>query len=85
MCKYCKVKTINKEVGEKTTNGDSFLKIKDGHQILEVFLDRYIVEDDGIHRQQITLNHSVDMGANVYTLFDKSIPIKYCPFCGEKL
>ena len=61
------------------------LRLKDGSQIFDLYLNRYIVETDDIHRSNSEINISVDMDGGEYVLKHKEIPIKYCPFCGEEL
>ena len=85
MCKYCKLKTLNKDVGERANNSISIARIKDGSQTFEVYLNRYILETDDIHRNILVLDHGFTYGTNWLSLNEKSVEIKYCPFCGEEL
>lgn len=84
MCKYCKLQNVNEQLGEFTTDM-VISELKDGCQIFEVILNRYIVEKRDIHRSSLMLELSVDLGDSVYTVKTKNIKIKYCPFCGEEL
>lgn len=85
MCKYCKLKTLNKEIGEKTNNSISIARVRDGSQTFDVYLNRYIVEVDNIHRSSLVLDHGITYGNNLFSLNEKYVDIKYCPFCGEEL
>ena len=46
MCKYCKMKPLNEEIGEKSNGNPTIAKIKDGSHVFEVCLNRYMVEED---------------------------------------
>lgn len=85
MCKYCKLKTLNKSVGEKTNESKQILKLMDGSQSFNLYLNRYVVEADGIHRAELSLELCANTEAGQIFVKDKSVNIKYCPFCGEEL
>lgn len=85
MCKYCKLKTLNKEVGEKSNEVKLITRLVDGCQEFNVYLNRYIIEEDNINRAAMILDLDVRFDGNLFTLKEKQIDIKYCPFCGEEL
>ena len=84
MCKHCKLIIVGSKSREKQTV-KNVLRLKDGSQIFDLYLNRYIVETEDIHRSNLEINISVDMDGGEYVLKHKEIPIKYCPFCGEEL
>lgn len=84
MCKHCKLTIVNSKSKEMQTI-KNVLRLKDGSQIFDLYLNRYIVETEGIHRSNLEINISVNIDEGEYILKYKEIPIKYCPFCGEEL
>lgn len=84
MCKFCKLTTISERLGEKTTENITIGKVKDGSRIARVYINRYIVETENINRSELIIENVVDLSGE-YVLGEKSIKIKYCPFCGEEL
>lgn len=84
MCKYCKLSIVDSKSKEAQTI-KNILRLKDGTQIFDLYLNRYIVETEDIHRSSLEINMSIDMDGGEYVLRYKEIPIKYCPFCGEEL
>ena len=84
MCKHCKLTIVNSKFKEMQTI-KNVLRLKDGSQIFDLYLNRYIVETEGIHRSNLEINISVNIDDGEYVLKYKEIPIKYCPFCGEEL
>ena len=85
MCKYCKLKTLNEVIGEKSNNAKTIGVLKDGSQFVEVCLNRYIVENDDVKNTYLALALGVNCTYGSFTVNEKIIPIKYCPFCGEEL
>lgn len=84
MCKYCELECIE-ETGEKL-NGNVLIKeMKDGSQLFSLFMNRYIDQDSGIHTRNLIIDLSTVINGLPYTVKDKHIKIKYCPFCGEEL
>ena len=84
MCKYCQL-TGNEYNGDLVNKVNPFMKIKDGSQVVDVRVHRYINEDEGIHDARLIMDYDVLVDSCTYTIKDTSIHIKYCPFCGEKL
>ena len=84
MCKFCKLKTISKTIGEQTTDNITIGKVKDGSRIAQVYINRYIVETENINRSELVIENAVNFSGE-YVLGEKRIKIKYCPFCGEEL
>ena len=84
MCKHCKLTIVNSKSKEMQTI-KNVLRLRDGSQIFDLYLNRYIVETEGIHRSNLEINISVNIDNGEYVLKYKEIPIKYCPFCGEEL
>ena len=84
MCKHCKLTIVDSKSREKQTT-KNVLRLKDGSQIFDLYLNRYIVETENIHRSNLEISMSVDICGGEYILRCKEIPIKYCPFCGEEL
>ena len=84
MCKHCKLTIVNSKSKEMQTI-KNVLRLKDGSQIFDLYLNRYIVETESIHRSNLEINISVNIDESEYILKYKEIPIKYCPFCGEEL
>ena len=84
MCKYCKLECIE-GTGEKLNGNVSINEMKDGSHILGLFINRYIDPDSDIHTSELIIDMSVVINSLAYTVKDKHIKIKYCPFCGEEL
>ena len=84
MCKYCKLDYIE-ETGEKLNGNVTIKEMKDGSQILGLSMNRYIDPDCDIHTSELIIDMSVVINDLAYTVKDKHIKIKYCPFCGEEL
>lgn len=84
MCKYCKIEEIV-ETGEKLNGNVTIANVKDGSQMITVSLNRYIDDDCLIHTSSLVIDIGAILSSGVYTVKDKQIKIKYCPFCGEKL
>ena len=84
MCEHCKVRVFSEKYGEKIGN-NMILRNVDGSQISEVYLNRHIVESDGISEASISIDISVKLDDAEYLIKEKEIKIKYCPFCGEEL
>lgn len=86
MCKYCKLVVFNEEIGEKGNWSPIIGRLRDGSRLIEISLDRYSVEKEGIYRNELLIeNCVVSVTKNQESLSEKHIKIKYCPFCGEKL
>ena len=84
MCKYCKMKTINESLGERTNDMRVIGVIKDGRQIFDAHLHRYKTNNsEGFN--YLVLELDIDYGGYTQDLVIKEIPIKFCPFCGEEL
>ena len=75
MCKHCKLIIVDSKSREMQTI-KNVLRLKDGSQIFDLYLNRYI---------NLEINISVYMDGGDYVFKCKEIPIKYCPFCGEEL
>ena len=84
MCKHRKVEVFSEKYGEKIGN-NMILRNVDGSHISEVYLNRHIVESDGISEASISIDISVKLDDAKYLIKEKEIKIKYCPFCGEEL
>ena len=85
MCKYCKMKTLNADVGEMSNNDKTIVLVKDGCQTFAVSLYRY---KGGHSDEQINLliaEELLDYGEGLVGVAYKEVSIKYCPFCGEEL
>ena len=85
MCKFCKLKTLNEEYGEKSNECKRIMHLVNGCQEFNVYLNRYIVEEDNVNRAAMILDLDVCFDDSLLTLKEKQINIKYCPFCGEEL
>lgn len=81
MCKYCKM--TQERGNEKTNDLVSIVKIKDGSQLIDLSLNRYISDKSRSNELVLDLSYIIDNA--VYTVKTKEIKIKYCPFCGEEL
>ena len=85
MCKYCKTINLKENGSERSNECASITKIKDGIQEFNLYLNRYISEDDNIHNRELVLDYSVNVNSQSINIKEKIIKIKYCPFCGEEL
>lgn len=85
MCKYCELKPG--VPGEWTNENQDIECLEDGHTLFVANLNRYVTDgDDGHHIGELILSHQIRLpGGYVEDIQQKFIPIKYCPFCGEKL
>lgn len=84
MCKYCKLSEVNDN--EKWCD-NVIGETKDRSIMFSISINRYTLKSENINRAVIMMSEDVTPSyeksyINVKT---KSIPIKYCPFCGEKL
>ena len=84
MCKFCDLTILNEEVGEMAAD-PRLARIKDGSPLFDLYLSRYIVEEADIHRASLIMDLEVKLGDGEYTLKNKEVNIKYCPFCGKEL
>ena len=84
MCKFCDLTILDEEAGELAA-GPRLARIKDGSQIFNLYLNRYIVEEADIHRSSLILDLQIELDGGLYTLKNKEVNIKYCPFCGKEL
>lgn len=85
MCKYCETRICNDRLGEKTNDCATIGTIKDGSQEFDVCMNVYIVESEKIHRSELLLYLFANNRQTTLKLKEKSIKIKYCPFCGREL
>lgn len=83
MCRYCKVKQCTP--GEWSNDVQTIGLLKEGHTSFMVMLHRYVLDDDDYHKGELILSHEVMLSDGLHDVQQKHIPIKYCPFCGEKL
>lgn len=83
MCKFCKFRDFYEYSGEKDTL-KSILRINDGAQAIDVLLSRYATPE-GKRNAYLALELNIKMNGGEYTVKEKDIAIKYCPFCGEEL
>lgn len=84
MCKYCKLEEEGM-TGEKFNDSPRIARLKDGCLCLDLMFNRYIIEDEDVHRAELILDMAVEANTSAYTIKEKHIAIRYCPFCGEKL
>ena len=84
MCKYCEMMHVNTETGECHNDIPTICEVDLGTLHSELMLNRY---DDkmGCKTNQLIVGVYVDTDAGYNSMGSKSIEIKYCPFCGEKL
>lgn len=85
MCKFCNLMTLNGEIGERTNGCMQIAKIKDGTWEVDVCLNRYVVESEHIHESSLILGTYATIRGTQYSVKEKLVKIKYCPFCGEEL
>lgn len=74
MCKYCAGYGYNQ-----------IISITEGHEFVQLYLNRGTKESDIKHRNYLSLDLMVDIAGLPYPLESKTINIKYCPFCGREL
>lgn len=84
MCKYCELEFIV-ETGEKLNNNMPIMTITDGSRVIDLSFNRYIDEENDVYHNELIIDNAVMLDNGAYTVNDKHIEIKYCPFCGEKL
>ena len=83
MCKYCELK---RDVLNTWTNEvQNIYTLREGNVSYECNLNRYVDYDEDIHNGELILEEGVRLSDGLHTVQQKIIPIKYCPFCGEKL
>ena len=86
MCKYCKMVTLLEECGEKSNERQPIDSIIDGSQTIRLSLNRYAVESDDHHVNELIMESTVEeFYGDRFIVNYTAIPIKYCPFCGEEL
>lgn len=83
MCKYCELKPG--VPGEWTNEVQNIDCLEEGHTLFVADLNRYVLDDEDYHKGELILSHSVRLPDGLHDVQQKFIPIKYCPFCGEKL
>lgn len=80
MCKYCDAG--NDTICGRTTNINDIMEIREGKLSFTVGIFRDISETDANdHYGDLYISFMADSTP----ISDKSIRIKYCPFCGEEL
>lgn len=82
MCKYCELKSTGIP-GEWSNESQIIGTIKEGRIRFIAMLNRYVTED--YKENRLILSHEVMLSDGMHDVQQKHIPIKYCPFCGEKL
>lgn len=84
MCKYCKLREVNDN--EKWCD-NVIGRIKDGSITFSMSINRYILKSENINRAGIMMTEDVTLSyeESCINIKTKTVPIKYCPFCGEKL
>lgn len=81
MCEYCK---LENGVEGEFHGIESLLKMTDGSQVFEVFLNRYIYNKK--RNSSLVLDYAIQKPKGIAnSIRTKEIKIKYCPFCGEEL
>lgn len=84
MCKFCELELCGR--GTKMSACPTPIgEIRDGSQVFDVYLNRYISEPENIHESTLVLNLGVDLEDANYSVQETQVKIKYCPFCGEEL
>ena len=80
MCKYCDIG--NSTTSGRTTNTNDIMEIQEGKISFVVGIYRDAsVTDTNDHSGELYISFDADKTA----ISAESIPIKYCPFCGEEL
>ena len=80
MCKYCDAG--NNTMGGRTADANDIMEIQEGKLSFTVGVYRDVsVTDVDDHYGELYM--SIAAGHTAFS--DKSMPIKYCPFCGEEL
>lgn len=87
MCKYCRLMDVGVGTAdEKVIEDGTITRIKDGSQVIEMYMSRDISKSHKLHSNELVLSLSVDISpSEQYCVKTKAIKIKYCPFCGEEL
>lgn len=86
MCKYCKLTEYAFSFDERVTEDGGIATIKDGSQVIEMYMSRDISESKKLHSNELAISLLVKVSPNeMYCVKTKAVKIKYCPFCGEEL
>jgi hypothetical protein len=84
MCTYCKLEQgVTPE--ERLNNVPTIGELRDGHASFKLMLNRYIDDDADTRICELIIEQAIELSDGEYTVQEKHIPIKYCPFCGEEL
>lgn len=83
MCKFCELSCERVVDGERINQYHIIGEIKDGRQVFEMRLWRYIHGET--HESDLLLQYGIETGDGIRDLEEQHIKIEYCPFCGEKL
>lgn len=84
MCKYCGFEEDSDRMMDNSGNND-IMSISDGHEAVELSLWRYMDKRRNIKEACLSMELVVKHEGSSYLLDEKSINIKYCPFCGREL
>ena len=82
MCKYCGFGYVTEK--EKSNNCPDINVIKDGSQSFVLYFSRYESKETR-GKGALIMDYTVKVNNSEVVVKEKIIPIKYCPFCGEKL
>ena len=84
MCEYCEMVQDVRDTWHN--NNQTIGEIREGNLAYICKLWRYVDYDKGVHTGELVLEEVITVGeVEEYDVQQKIIPIKYCPFCGEKL
>ena len=84
MCEFCKM-DIDVFNREETCN-KTICEIVNGNQIFGAQIQRTRIKDESYYYNELFFDYNVSLGEGEtpYQIKSCVIPIKYCPFCGEK-
>lgn len=86
-CKHCK-QAVKQGMGSWEINLDSSFGADTPKEIEESEISASIAYRDGYELSIMSYNDNFDIGGDTShepCMFEVCIPIKYCPFCGNKL
>lgn len=84
MCKYCEY--VHFTVGGEQINNGEVMSIQNGSNMVILDVFRYLNTKDSIRDNNLGIYWGIKEPSGEIRLMDiKTIPIKYCPFCGEEL
>lgn len=84
MCRYCEY--VHFTVGGEQINNGEVMSIQNDSNVVILDVFRYLNTKDNIRDNNLGIHWGIkEPSGEIRLMYIKTIPIKYCPFCGEEL